>query len=59
MDEALEGTAGSSATGGIDSDSLWDDEVKPLEMDQQEEDVGFEDEPMDGPSTSERDVLRG
>ena len=25
MNEALEGTAGSSATGGIDSDSLWDD----------------------------------
>ena len=53
MDEALEGTAGSSATGGIDSNSLWDDEVKPLEMDQQEEDVGFEDEQMDEPSTSE------
>ena len=53
MDEALEGTAGSSATGGIDSNSLWDDEVKPLEMDQQEEDSGFEDETMDEPSTSE------
>ena len=32
MSEALEGTAGSSATGGIDSDSLWDDEVKPLDI---------------------------
>ena len=53
MDEALEGTAGSSATGGIDSNSLWDDEVKPLEMDQQEEDAGFEDESMDQPSSAE------
>ena len=37
MNEALEGTAGSSATGGIDSDSLWDDEVKPLDMEEKQE----------------------
>ena len=37
MSEALEGTAGSSATGGIDSDSLWDDEVKPLDMEEKQE----------------------
>mgnify|MGYP001465958806 FL=1 len=37
MSEALDGTAGSSATGGIDSDSLWDDEVKPLDMEEKQE----------------------
>ncbi len=37
MSEALEGTAGSSATGGIDSDSLWDDEVKPLEIEEKQD----------------------
>ena len=52
MDEALEGTAGSSAMGGVESDSLWDDDVKPLEMDQQEE-SGFEDESMDEPTSTE------
>jgi hypothetical protein len=52
MDEALEGTAGSSAMGGVESDSLWDDDVKPLEMDQKEE-SGFEDEAMDEPTSSE------
>ena len=52
MDEALEGTAGSSAMGGVESDSLWDDDVKPLEMDQQEE-SGFEDVATDEPTSSE------
>ena len=52
MDEALEGTAGSSAMGGVESDSLWDDDVKPLEMDQKEE-SGFEDEAMDEPTSSD------
>ena len=52
MDEALEGTAGSSAMGGVESDSLWDDDVKPLEMDQKEE-SGFEDEAMDESTSSE------
>ena len=51
-DEALEGTAGSSAMGGVESDSLWDDDVKPLEMDQKEE-SGFENEVMDEPTSSE------
>ena len=37
MNEALEGTAGSSATGGIDSDSLWDDEVKPLDIEEKQD----------------------
>lgn len=37
MSEALEGTAGSSATGGIDSDSLWDDEVKPLDIEEKQD----------------------
>ena len=39
MSEALEGTAGSSATGGVESDSLWDDDVKPLDMEEDEESV--------------------
>ena len=30
IDEALEGTAGSSATGGVESDSLWGDDIQPL-----------------------------
>jgi hypothetical protein len=36
MDEALEGTAGSSAFGGVESDSLWEEDVKPLDLEQQE-----------------------
>ena len=52
MSEALEGTAGSSATGGVESDSLWDDDVKPLDM-QEKEETGFEVETMDEPSSSE------
>lgn len=36
MEEALEGTAGSSAFGGVESDSLWEDDVKPLELEEQE-----------------------
>ncbi|MGB2425842.1 MAG: hypothetical protein ACPIBN_06360, partial [Candidatus Poseidoniaceae archaeon] len=46
MSEALEGTAGSSATGGVESDSLWDDDVKPLEMEENEETV-IESEPTE------------
>lgn len=52
MNEALEGTAGSSATGGVESDSLWDDDVKPLEM-QESTESEFEVESMDEPSTTE------
>ena len=46
MSEALEGTAGSSATGGVESDSLWDDDVKPLHMEEKEEQV-IESEPTE------------
>ena len=46
MSEALEGTAGSSATGGVESDSLWDDDVKPLDMEENEETV-IESEPTE------------
>lgn len=57
MSEALEGTAGSSATGGIDSDSLWDDDVKPLDMEEKEQ-SGLELESVDEPSTSD-DMFSG
>ena len=57
MNEALEGTAGSSATGGVESDSLWDDDVKPLEM-QESTESEFEVESMDEASTSE-DIFSG
>ena len=53
MSEALEGTAGSSATGGIDSNSLWDDEVKPLEMDEEEELATDDSEPVQEEVASE------
>jgi hypothetical protein len=46
MSEALEGTAGSSATGGVESDSMWDDDVKPLHMEEKEEQV-IESEPTE------------
>ncbi len=53
MNEALEGTAGSSATGGIESDSLWEDDVKPLDM-QEEQDSGLDmEEPIDEQSVTE------
>ena len=57
MNEALEGTAGSSATGGVESDSLWDDDVKPLEM-QESKESEFEVESMDEASTS-KDIFSG
>ena len=57
MSEALEGTAGSSATGGVESDSLWDEDVKPLEMEENEE-PGFEDESQDESTTTE-DLFSG
>jgi hypothetical protein len=46
MSEALEGTAGSSATGGVESDSMWDDDVKPLHMEEKEKQV-IESEPTE------------
>ena len=52
MSEALEGTAGSSATGGIDSDSLWEDDVQPLDM-QEKEDTGLDIESDVEPAASE------
>ena len=57
MSEALEGTAGSSATGGVESDSLWDEDVKPLEMEENEE-PGFEDD-SEGESTTTEDLFSG
>ena len=45
--EALEGKAGLSASGGIDSDKYWDDDVAPMEMDASDSelnlDSGFDD----------------
>ena len=52
MSEALEGTAGSSATGGIDSDSLWEDDVQPLDM-QEKEETGLDLESDVEPAASE------
>ena len=63
MNEALEGTAGSSATGGIDSDSLWDDEVKPLDMEEKQElaidssDLAAEESTSEGVSDIEDAVM--
>ena len=34
--EALEGSAGLSASGGIDSDDSWDDEVEEMDFSSQE-----------------------
>ena len=52
MNEALEGTAGSSAIGGIDSNSLWDDDVKPLELNEPEEPI-LESEPVQEEASAE------
>jgi len=52
IDEALEGTAGSSATGGVESDSLWGDDIQPLDMHEKEE-VGLEMESTEDQSPSE------
>ncbi len=42
--EALEGKAGLSAQGGVDSDKFWDDDVEPMELDtKQSEPDGFDD----------------
>ena len=45
--EALEGKAGLSGSGGIDSDKYWDDDVAPMEMDaagnENDLDSGFDD----------------
>ena len=44
--EALEGRAGLSAKGGVDSDKLWDDEIEPMELtgdDGEELGDGFDD----------------
>ena len=42
-EEALEGRAGSSGFGGIDSDDNWDDEVIPLEIDEDKVHLSDED----------------
>ena len=43
--EALEDKAGLSASGGVESDKFWDDEVEPMELDSkpQAEPNGFDD----------------
>ena len=43
--EALEGKAGLSAVGGVDSDKYWDDDVEPIAMDTTSDgvDQGFDD----------------
>ena len=54
--EALEGKAGLSAVGGVDSDKYWDDDVKPIELDVNGEDGvdrGFDDIDIKGEQISE------
>ncbi len=41
--EALEGTAGLSATGGIEADESWDDEVAAMDFTEKQEDVDVAD----------------
>ena len=43
--EALEGTAGLSAQGGVESDSAWDDDVASLDFTVQDDDLDATDEP--------------
>ncbi|MBT6923689.1 MAG: hypothetical protein HOA35_04030 [Euryarchaeota archaeon] len=43
--EALEGTAGLSAQGGVESDAAWDDDVASLDFTVQDEDLDASDEP--------------
>ena len=38
-EEALEGTAGLSATGGIDSDDSWDDEIEAMDFSEKSNDI--------------------
>lgn len=43
--EALQGTAGLSAQGGVDSDDAWDDDVASLDFTVKDEDLNTEDAP--------------
>lgn len=43
--EALEGTAGLSAQGGVESDSAWDDDVEHLDFSVKDEELTGQDEP--------------
>ena len=60
-DEALEGKAGLSASGGVESDKFWDDEVEPMEVGDDGNDLGtgFDDIDIkgDGEITESSEVL--
>ena len=60
-DEALEGKAGLSASGGVESDKYWDDEIEPMEVgdDGNELGSGFDDIDIkgDGETTESSGVL--
>ena len=60
-DEALEGKAGLSASGGVESDKYWDDEIEPMEVgdDGKELGTGFDDIDIkgDGTATDTTEVL--
>ncbi len=60
-DEALEGKAGLSASGGVESDKYWDDEIEPMEVgdDGNELGSGFDDIDIkgDGVTTESSEVL--
>ena len=53
-DEALEGKAGLSASGGVESDKYWDDEIEPMEVgdDGKELGTGFDDIDIKGDDTA-------
>jgi len=58
--EALEDKAGLSASGGVDSDKFWDDDVEPMELSAkpQEEPSGFDDiDIREGNVTQNSDVM--
>ena len=60
-DEALEGKAGLSASGGVESDKYWDDDIEPMEVgdDGNELGSGFDDIDIkgDGETTESSGVL--
>ena len=54
-EEALEGKAGLSAAGGVDSDKFWDDDVEPMALEESDDgvDLGFADIDIKGDQVSE------
>ena len=52
-DEALEGSAGSSASGGIESDGSWEDEVKEMDFNKDEQ---VEETSEDSPQVSADEI---